>query len=259
MSIEFIATGILPMMKRLITLLFAASLGATGANAVVGGAEDQGPLARQSVMILSSNGGVCTAVVLARDVVLTAAHCVAGAAEHRVHFRDDAGEPVLITPSAKAVHPGYNAKAIETRQRSIDLALVRIPEPLPARFETAALTAAKPAKDDAVTVGGYGLSREGDHKTTGTFRTAPLKAVEPYGPSKILLWTQGSGAMGACQGDSGGPMAMGQAIAAITSWSSSSKGRGCGGITQGILVGPQREWIDRTMKGWGRAAPWGEN
>jgi hypothetical protein len=247
------------MMKRLFTLLLATSLGANTAQAIVGGAEDQGPLARQSVMVLSSNGGVCTAVVLARDVVLTAAHCVTGADEHRVHFRDESGEPVLIVPAAKAVHPGYNAKAIETRQRSIDLALVRIPENLPRRFENATLAAAKPGKDTAVTVGGYGLSRENDAKTTGTFRTASLTVTEPYGPSKILLWSKGSGVMGACQGDSGGPMAVGNAIAAITSWSSPAQGRGCGGVTQGILVGAQKEWIDRTLEGWKRNASWTAN
>lgn len=247
------------MMNRLITLSLAASLIATGAQAIVGGAEDQGPLARQSVMVLSSNGGVCSAVVVARDVVLTAAHCVTGADEHRVHFREETGEPVLIAPAAKAVHPGYNPKAIENRQRSIDLALVRIPEALPERFERATLTGAKPGKDGSITVGGYGLAREGDHKSTGTFRTAPLTVTEPYGPSKILLWSQGTGAMGACQGDSGGPMASGAAVAAITSWSSPARGQACGGITQGILLGPQREWIDRTLKGWNRAALWDSN
>jgi len=244
------------MMNRLLTLSLALSLAATGAKAIVGGAEDRGPLASRSVMVLSSNGGVCSAVVVARDVVLTAAHCVTGADEHRVHFRDEAGEPVLITPSAKAVHPGYNAKAIETRQRSIDLALVRIPQPLPGRFEAATLTADRPLKDEAVTVGGYGLAREGDARTTGTFRTASLRVTEPYGPSRILLWAQGTGAMGACQGDSGGPMASGPLVAAITSWSSPARGKSCGGITQGILLGPQKEWIDRTLRAWNRTASW---
>jgi len=244
------------MMNRVITLALALSLAATGAKAIVGGAEDQGPLARQSVMVLSSNGGVCSAVVVARDVVLTAAHCVTGADEHRVHFRDEAGEPVLIAPAAKAVHPGYNAKAIETRQRSVDLALVRIPQPLPERFERATLTAAKPSKDETITVGGFGLAREGDARTTGTFRTASLRVTEPHGPSRILLWSEGTGAMGACQGDSGGPMASGSTIAAITSWSSPARGKSCGGITQGILLGPQKEWIDTTLKTWNRAASW---
>ena len=244
-------------MKRLITLCLALSLHPTGAHAIIGGAKDEGPLARQSVMVLSSNGGVCSAVVLAPDVVLTAAHCVMGAAEQRVHFRDETGEPVLITPAAKAVHPGYNAKAIETRQRSIDLALLRIPEALPDRFERATLTAARVSENAPVTVGGYGLAREGDAKSSGTFRTATLTAVEPYGPSRILLWAEGSGTASACQGDSGGPLAAGRAIAAITSWSSPAKNRSCGGLTQGILVGPQRDWIDRILKGWNRAALWG--
>src|SRR5918993_6071773 len=138
------------VMKRLITFCFALALPAAGAHAIVGGQPEEGPLSRQSVMVLSSNGGVCSAVVLAPDVVLTAAHCVTGAAEHRVHFRDEAGEPVLIVPAAKAVHPGYNAKAIENRRRSVDLALLRVPEPLPQRFETAALTPVKPARDGTV-------------------------------------------------------------------------------------------------------------
>ncbi len=247
------------MMNRLFTLSLALSLAATGAKAIVGGAEEQGPLARQSVMVLSSNGGVCSAVVVARDVVLTAAHCVTGADEHRVHFRDETGEPVLIVPSAKAVHPGFNAKAIEARQRSIDLALVRIPEAFPERFGRATLTASRPGKGETVIVGGYGLAREGDARTTGTFRAAQLNVTEPYGPSKILLWAQGSGATGACQGDSGGPMASGAAIAAITSWSSPSRGKSCGGATQGILLGPQKEWIDRTLKSWNRTALWSGN
>ena len=246
-------------MKRLIAILLALPLAATDAGAIIGGAEDEGPHARRSVMVLSSNGGVCSAVVLAPDVVLTAAHCVTGAAEHRVHFRNEAGEPVLIAPLAKAVHPGYAPRAVETRRRSIDLALLRIPEPLPARFETAVLTLAKPARDGTVIVGGYGLARDGDARTTGTFRTASLTVVEPYGPSGILLWSQGAGAAGACQGDSGGPMILDGAVAAITTWAAPARGRSCGGMTQGVLVGPQRDWIERTAEGWNRSVRWSEN
>jgi hypothetical protein len=134
--------------------------------------------------------------------------------------------------------------------------LLRIPQALPARFERATLSAAKVLENTFVTVGGYGLAREGDARSTGTFRTASLTAVQPHGPSRILLWAEGSGSASACQGDSGGPMASGMAVAAITSWSSPGKGRSCGGLTQGILVGPQRAWIDRVLKGWNRAASW---
>jgi hypothetical protein len=115
-------------------------------------------------MVLSSKGGVCTGVVVARDAVLTAGHCDAGAGEHRVHWRDD-GAPILIAPAAKAVHPGYAADAIVARRRSIDLAFirlpVRLPEPLPARFETVALSATAVPAESSVTFDGYGVARAG--------------------------------------------------------------------------------------------------
>jgi hypothetical protein len=225
------------------------------AAAIVGGVQDESPLARASVMVLSSRGGVCSAVVVARDVVLTAAHCVTGAPEHRVHWRGESGEPVLVRPAAKAVHPGYDAQAIKGRRRSIDLALIRLPEALPDRFETAALTATVPLPEAGITVAGWGVAREGDIRSTGTFRSAALRAVEPYGPSRILLWAEGDGA-GACQGDSGGILAAGGTVAAVTSWSAGAGRRACGALTQGILVGPQRAWIDRILQDWGRTARW---
>lgn len=250
------------MIKRIVrpfpAAVLAVALATASAQAIVGGAEDAGPLSRESVMVLSSNGGVCSAVIVAPDVILTAAHCVTGADQHRVHFRDGGGEPVLIVPAAKAVHPGYDAKAIEKRTRSIDLALLRLPAPLPAPFQSATLGMGRPPKGDAVTVAGWGLSREGEAKTTGTFRAASLAVNEPYGPSDILLWLDGKGA-GACQGDSGGPIASGDAVVAITSWSAGTKAARCGGLTQGILVGAQRAWIDRVVGGWQRVARWGGN
>ena len=128
-------------MGRFRLAMLAFALSGCGAHAIVGGAEDAGPLARSTLMVLSSRGGVCSAVVVDRDVVLTAAHCVTGADQYRVHFRDETGQPVLIAPTAKAVHPGYDPKAIEERRRSIDLALLRVPEPLPARFAESPLSA----------------------------------------------------------------------------------------------------------------------
>jgi hypothetical protein len=247
-------------MKRLGAAALALSLTVGGAGAIVGGATDTGALARSSVMVLSSSGGMCSAVVVARDVVLTAAHCVGGSDEHRVHFKDESGKPVLIEPAAKAVHPGYDAKAIQTRRRSIDLALVRVPGPLPERFQVATLSAAHPRKDGALLVGGWGAAEERDFRTTGTFRTAPLKVVEPYGPSTLLVWAQGAPGSGACNGDSGGPLVEAREgpspVFAVTTWATGPKGKSCGALTQGVLLGPQRAWIDGTLAGWGRQAAW---
>ena len=69
-------------------------LGLAPAGAVVGG-RPAPEAAASAVMVLSSNGGVCTGIVVAPDAVLTAGHCVAARAEHRVHYTDAAGAPVI--------------------------------------------------------------------------------------------------------------------------------------------------------------------
>jgi hypothetical protein len=176
-----------------------------------------------------------------------------------VHFRDASGQPVLIEPETKAVHPGYDAKAIETRRRSIDLALVRLPDALPARFQTASLSAAAAPGGSSLAFGGYGVAREGEAASTGTFRTVRLNVVEPYGPSRILVWAKApQGAAGLCEGDSGGPITRGAetAVFAVATWATGPKGRGCGEYSQGVLLGPQRAWIDATLQGWGLNARW---
>lgn len=238
-------------------LAAAVWLQAGAAKAIVGGADEAGPLSRASVMVLSSKGGVCTAVVVAREAVLTAAHCVPGGLEHRVHFREPSGEAALIAPAARALHPGYDAKAIEGRRRSIDLAMLRLPAPLPARFETAVLSASPSPRGARVRVGGYGLAAEGPAaRPTGAFRAADLAVVEPYGASRILVWMQGEPGVGACTGDSGGPIMAGGAVFALISWSTGANARNCGRLSQGVLLGPQRDWIDRTLAGWGISARW---
>ncbi|WP_298957748.1 trypsin-like serine protease [uncultured Methylobacterium sp.] len=220
-----------------------------------GGPAPDDPLTRSSVMVLSSRGGVCSGIVVGPDAVLTAGHCAAPGAEHRVHFRDEAGGPVLVPLAAAAVHPGYDAGAVAARRRSIDLALLRTATPLPPRFSAAALAEAAPGAGAEARLGGYGVAAPGDARSSGTFRTLLLPVVEPYGPSRILLWLKGARpGDGACTGDSGGPIARDGRVVAVTTWAS---GRGgCGGTTQGVLVGPQRAWIDRTLAGWGAAARW---
>lgn len=247
-------------LRRRVSLALLILSGSVPAHAIVGGDGDQGPLSRATVMVLAAGGGMCSAVVVARDAVLTAAHCVTGAREHRVHFRDETGQPAFIEPTAKAVHPGYDAKAIEARRRSIDLALLRLPQPLPARFGTATLTAASATRGVLLAIGGYGITREGDARSTGTYRVARVPVVEPHGASRILVWASGAehGGAGACEGDSGGPITVDGAasVFAITTWATGVKGRACGQYSQGVLLAPQRAWIDATLAKWGGSANW---
>lgn len=240
-----------------VALALALVLAGGPAGAVVGASGEGHPMARSSVMVLNSRGGVCSAVVVAQDAVLTAAHCVSGGGEHRVHWKAG-GAPVLVVPAEVKRHPGFSAGAEKTRQRSVDLALVRLPSGLPASFGPAALSTGTAPKGTGVTVAGYGVAREGDGRSSGTFRAAALTVVEPYGPGRILLWASpASGEAGACQGDSGGPLLDQRGrVVAITSWARGRAGKACGELTQGILVAPQRAWIDTTLSLWSRTANW---
>ena len=241
-----------PKRRRAALTVLAAALSLAGrpAGAIVGGAEAP---AGGAVMVLSSNGGVCTGLVLAPDTVLTAGHCVAAGREHRVHFRDDSGAPVLVEVAARAIHPGYDAGAAAGRRKSIDLALLRTATPLPPRFAPVTLSAAPPRAGERLTLAGYGAAKPGDPRSTGTYRSVSLPVIEPHGPSRILVWLQG-GAGGGCQGDSGGPITGPDgSVLALAAWI----GGACGGLTQGVLLGPQRGWIDRVLEGWGRNARWG--
>jgi hypothetical protein len=268
------------MSKALALAVLACA--AQPAGAIVGGSEG-GPLAGATLMVLSDRGGVCTGIVLERDVVLTAGHCVSGVGQVRIHWRT-VGEPVLREPAAIVPHPGFNEQAVAQRKPSIDLALIRLKEPLPDSFAAAnLLSGTQPRAGQPIVVGGYGVAREGDARSTGTFRSATLAVTEPYGPGKLVLWASNAApggtssdaargassdiargassdiARGACTGDSGGVLARSDdAIAAVTTWASGSGKAKCGNVTQGILVAPQRSWIDVTLKSWGRRANWVE-
>lgn len=216
-------------------------------------------LSASAIMVLGSKGSFCSAVVLRPDVVVTAAHCVTGSSDYRVHWRGSDGQPILREIKAIAVHPGYAKDAERKRQRSIDLALIRLAEPLPSRFQEASISSTIPKAGERLTVGGFGIGTENDPTTSGLFRASTLSVIEPYGPSSILVWltdpTTGPQALGtgACTGDSGGPIFDPTgAVVAITVY---AEGRGqakCGALTQGLLLAPQRAFMDATLKKWGR-------
>ena len=228
----------------------------TGAFALVGPAGDGGAFAPYTLMVLkrSTRGaGFCSGVVVARDVVLTAAHCVGSADDTRLHFRDGGGAPAILPVAAVATHPGYRANAARTRERSIDLALLRAGAPLDG-FRAAPLDAGAAITSGArFRVAGFGVAREGDGRSGGVLRSGVLAARAPL--SSILLWAEdprGAG-LGACEGDSGGPVFAegGDTLVAITAWAAGQKGKGCGGLTQAALVAPHRGWIEGVLRSWG--------
>jgi S1-C subfamily serine protease len=241
---------------------FGVLAGATPASAIVAG-QPGGPLTNASLMILSEGGGLCSGIVIATDTVLTAGHCAPRGKQLRIHYRDASGEPVLLEVKRIATHPQYRAGAIKERQRSIDLALIQSAQPLRG-FASATLSATPaPSAGEPVFVSGFGIRTEGDSRSTGQHYSARLSVITPYGPSSILLWSadpKGLGRVagaGACLGDSGGALSSPDGtVIAITSWATSGAQAKCGLLTQGILVAPQRRWIDQVLGTWDRSVSW---
>ena len=237
-------------MRSILFALAALAASAAPASAVVGPSrEASANVAASIVMVLQRHGpaaGFCTGVVLGPRAVLTAAHCVPPGADVRIHFRDAAGAPVLLPVAGVTRHPGYRADAIAKRERSVDLAVVTLPDPLPSAFRAATLGAETGTVAGArFEIAGFGLAREGEPRTSGLLRVTGLSARTPL--SDVLLWAEdpAHAGAGACTGDSGGPVfdAAG-AVAALTLWSAGDGRRQCGALTQAIWLAPYRAWIE---------------
>ncbi|MFG1478612.1 trypsin-like serine protease [Xanthobacter sp. V4C-4] len=234
-------------------LLACAALGAApAARAMVGGAPADAALAAHTVMVVSTRGAACTATVLAPDLLLTAAHCVAPQADYAVALIGE-GPPRLIPAARVLVHPRFDADQFRTRRPTPDIALVKLSAPLPEPFRPAALTDAEglPAKGAPFTLAGFGVTAEGAPRTAGTLRAVRLPSVGTTGGIMVRL-SPPQGVAGACTGDSGGPAFQAGAVAGVIGWATGPGGaRGCGGVTGVTLVSIHRDWILSTAAALG--------
>jgi hypothetical protein len=252
-------------MRLLLAALPCSLLACAPAAALVGGAENaEQALARHVVMLVGPRG-FCSGVAIARNVVLTAAHCVPAGAEYKLMELDAARQPMLKDIARIARHPGFDAAA--ARQRvTADVALLRLVAPLAAKFAPAALAAPRRsvAVGDLLLVAGYGVAAQGDGRTGGTLRTARLAVTGQPGSLQVRLVdpaTRGDRpGLGACTGDSGAPVfddSGGEvAVLGVVSWTTGPNlSDGCGGLTGVTPLGRYRDWIVTTSAKLGAPAP----
>jgi len=178
--------------------LVGSELG-TRSSAIVNGSLDYG---HPAVGILHSGGySACTATLIGKHTVLTAAHCVAGDKApytllSPVNFYLGGFEGTKVVASSVTVHPAYGGGNVS------DLAVVHLAgevtgiAPMP-------LATTAPSIGEAVELVGYGKTGE-DSGEFGTKRHVDntIAKVE----SQIFSVYGASGSVGnICNGDSGGP------------------------------------------------------
>jgi len=248
----------MPVRMRLALLLSVAL--ATPAFAITGNAPPASGFAATSiVMLVDSRGGLCTGTALARDLVLTAAHCVARPANYRVRLSKDGGVTEVETTRS---HPGFNMANYVANRATADVALVKLKTPLPASVVPASLGGTRRvAVGEIMIVAGYGATRDNNEQGAGEPRMAPLVVTGQPGSLQIRLQdpdTRNTRAgLGSCTGDSGGPAfgrkgENGGEVMGVVSWSTAPRNEaGCGGLTGLTPLLNYRTWIIDTAKALG--------
>jgi Trypsin len=240
-------------MIRAAIALACALLSLLPATAMVGGAQPTSEGAgRAVVMLTGSHGTFCSGVALARDLVLTAAHCVLPGADYKLVEFDAARQPALKDITRISRHPEFDVNAVLRHRVTADVALIKLAAPLPIAPATLAPAGGSVAVGDRFVVAGYGVAVRGDGKSGGTVRAATLVATGQPGTLQIRLAdpaTKGERAgLGACTGDSGAPVYrdIGGALAVIgvVSWSTGpALSDGCGGLTGVTPLTRYLAWI----------------
>ena len=157
------------------------------AAAMVGGAATLSSHGQPVVMIVSDRGSFCTGTAIARDLVLTAAHCVLPGADYKLLEFDAERKPQLRDVASIARHPQFQIKTLLAHRATADVALLKLARPLavtPAPLADASLRA---AVGETFTVRGYGLAVRGDGKT-GTFaQRTPVVVAGLSSPLELAL------------------------------------------------------------------------
>lgn len=233
------------------------------AAAMVGGAPAaQGGAEYSAVMILGSHGTECTATAIARDLLLTAAHCVQPGADYKLADTWSGRMPELKDIARITRDPQFALKRLFAHLATADVALAKIAQPLPAKFQPVPLDSAnRPvAPGDAFVVAGYGVTVPGDGRTGGTLRVATLIATGNPDTLQLRLVDPRTKdrrpGLGACAGDSGAPAFRTDdgklLIAGVVSWSTGPRlSAGCGGLTGVTPLALYRPWIEETAKALG--------
>jgi secreted trypsin-like serine protease len=216
----------------------------------------QDVVAQKVVLLRSARGAHCAGIVLARNIVLTAAHCTSDATELAVYrITETSAESDKVI--AVAPHPQYDARSYAKSQAAVDLALLKLALPL-SDPGLVVMRERVPLPGERLLVAGFGDAAAGSSARFGELQTATLTAIGEPSSLQLRLADPAShggavAGLGSCRGDSGGPVFEWSGgrfvLVGVLSWSNGpNMSTGCGGITGVTPIARHRQWIVKTMK-----------
>ena len=176
--------------------------GSAPAPALVGDASPaEWTIARPTVMVFRPDGP-CSGVVVAQDLVLTAAHCVVATSGFKIVGHLAAVPYHLADVTEVALHPQFSWPKFSWP--AADLALLKLSKELPTGFAPAFLDKRSVVLGDRLVVVGYGVGTQGDAYTAGRPRMATF-VVTNTSDNLLTLRDAAGDALSTCGGDSGAP------------------------------------------------------
>jgi trypsin len=225
------------------TIALLSVLCADHTKALVGADLADRTIQRYTIAVGSAKGR-CTGVVLAQNVVLTAAHCIVPGEKLWVGDNVGGGSQTLAPSRISAVdeivsHPQFS----RGDAGSPDLAILKLATPLPDRFIPATLGSRHLAEGDNLIAAGYGKASAEETRPALVLRMVLLQVTRAFRGWAILTATSEDRAVGA-PGDSGGPLfayrGMHTLVGLIVSVSDKR--------TRAVALGAHYSWIKETQE-----------